>query len=1112
MSGQRLSAVMSRLGHLRASPTTSVGQFGELGRNALSPSALIKGAWNAGQYRSISIGRVSLLASVLFGALLLSLRCPVALASALFRYPMRYTHTAWTDSPGLKGRVNSIAQTSDGYLWLGTDFGLVRFDGVRFVPSGPGVGPPLPSTNISSLLAAHDGSLWVGTLNGLLRWHQGKLTRYPELAGKPVFSLLEDHEGTVWAGGSAGLCAIRTKQRIQCSQIPGAGSHGLYYFNGSRGSTVYSLYEDSEGHLWAGTDSGLWQWTPGPPHRYTSEIIRSQQALVAGDGGTGLIADSGADSRVLLQTAGKGMEEYTIPGVPKLLGAETLLRDNHDALWLGTMHDGLLRVQDGRVTRFDEQTGLSDDLVTALMEDREGTIWVGTNTGLDRLRESAVFTLSAKEGLSTPVGCVLAARDGSLWIGSYGGLNRWDRGHVTIYRATSPPVERSASNGESQIASGAGRITQITDPGLPGNPIDSLFEDPRGRIWVSTDYGTAWLENGRFHRLNGVPDTLWIAMFADAREGVWIAYPGSGLFHVVAGRVLKSVPWPWSRGASDPRLSAIVPDPLTGGLWLAFLHGGVAYFKDGRIQTSLGLKAGLESTTVWGLYEDHDGTLWAATEGGLSRIRDGRASTLTTNNGMPCDSVKWVIEDNAYSLWLNTSCGLVRISRPDLNAWAANSRHTIHPLVFDRSDGVRLHALGAALNPVVTKSTDGRLWFVTLDGVSSVDPPYLPLNRVRPPVYIEQITANGRIYPATSGLRLPPQIRDLALDYTALSLADPQKVRFRFELVGQDRQWREALNVRRVQYSNLAPGNYHFRVIAANDSGVWNKQGATLAFSIAPAYWQTNWFRALCAAAFLLVLWALYQLRLRQIAHAFNARLEERVAERTRIARDLHDTLLQSVQALLLRLQTVRQLFPTQLATAEKVLESAIDQTARAITEGREAVQGLRDSTVEGDDLAVALRTLGEELAAFPGRRASIGFRVDVEGTPRTLRPIVRDQIYQIAGEALRNAFRHAEARQIEVELRYDERQLRLRVRDDGQGIDSAFLTAHGRAGHFGLRGMYDRAKLIGGKLAVWSAENSGAEIELSVPAVQSYAASVAPWPSRVIQILAGKSRTDHHG
>jgi len=245
--------------------------------------------------------------------------------------------------------------------------------------------------------------------------------------------------------------------------------------------------------------------------------------------------------------------------------------------------------------------------------------------------------------------------------------------------------------------------------------------------------------------------------------------------------------------------------------------------------------------------------------------------------------------------------------------------------------------------------------------------------------------------------------------------------------------------------------------------------------------------------AFAALLWALYQLRLRQIAHAFNARLEERVAERTRIARDLHDTLLQSFQGLLLRFQTVRELLRTRPAEAEQILGSAIDQTAHAITEGRNAVQGLRASTVEHNDLAAAITTLGEELAAQATGNTPVGLRVDVEGTSRTLHPIVRDEIYRIASEALRNAFRHAEAKQIEVELRYDERQLRLRVRDDGKGIEPNFLTAEGRAGHFGLHGMQERAELIGGKVTVWSAPESGTEIELSIPAARAYAEALAP-------------------
>jgi len=317
-------------------------------------------------------------------------------------------------------------------------------------------------------------------------------------------------------------------------------------------------------------------------------------------------------------------------------------------------------------------------------------------------------------------------------------------------------------------------------------------------------------------------------------------------------------------------------------------------------------------------------------------------------------------------------------------------------------------------------------------------------------------------------------------------------VKFRVMLQGQDKGWSEVVNQRHVQYTNLAPGNYRFRVIACNNSGVWNEQGASLEFVIPPTWYQTNRFRAACVVALAALLWVLYQLRLRQIARAFNARLEERVAERTRIARDLHDTLLQSFQGLLLRFQTVYELLPQRPTDAKETLASAIGRTAQAITEGREAVQGLRASTVERNDLAAAITTFGEELTAqASGGGTPPGLRVDVEGTSRTLHPIVRDEIYRIATEALRNAFRHAEAKQIEVELRYDERQLRLRVRDDGKGIDPNFL-AEGRAGHFGVHGMHERAKLIDGKFSVWSARDSGTEIELSIPAARAYAESAA--------------------
>ena len=1025
-----------------------------------------------------------------------------------------------------------MAQTSDGYLWLGTEFGLVRFDGIQFIPSGAGVGPSLPSTIIWSLMAARDGTLWVGTLDGLFSWHAGQLINYPEFAAKPVFALLEDHDGAVWAGGTAGLCAIRGKS-VECSAIDGPLSQGLYYSNQSRGGIVYSLYEDGERHLWVGTESGLWKWVPGPPRRYTSQILRAQQGLVAGDGGKGLVAISGAADRILLQTARNGMEAYTIPGVPQLFGAESLLRDREGALWIGTMQRGLMRVHDGSFSWPEEKSRLSGDFISSLLEDREGIIWAGTTNGLDRFRKAAVSTISANEGLSTPVGCVLAARDGSLWMGSYGGLNRLHGKQLTIYRATAPPVRPSGSVDKLQAASGLGEVTQVTDPELLGNAIDSLFEDPRGRIWVGTDHGTAWFENGRFHRVKGVPDTIWIAMFADAREGVWISYPGSGLFHVVEGNVVESVPWPWSASEPDPRLSAVVSDPRSGGLWLGFLHGGVAYFKDGQLQTALSGQETPGSDTVWNLHIDHEGTLWAATEGGLRRIKDGRVTTLTSKNGLPCDSVKWVIEDDAFSLWLNTACGLVRVERNELNAWATDSQDSIHPLVLDRTDGLRMHALGVAFSPVVTKSTDGKLWFVHLDGVSAIDPLHLPTNRVPPPVYIERITAGDRTYPATAGLRLPAELRDLTIDYTALSLVAPEKVRFRFKLEGQDPDWRETVNNRRVEYSNLAPGNYRFRVIAANNSGVWNEEGATLDFSVAPAYWQTNWFRALCVLAFIASLWGLYLLRLRQLKRHFNTIATERrraEGERMKLEERLHQA--EKMEAIGRFASGIAHDFNNVIggimAYGEMLFEEAPEDAPRkryaqnvltAANRGHELVEQILaySRSQHGEHVPIdACRIVAETLELFRASvPASVTLKTSIPDAPLVVMGHAT-QLYQVVTNLCRNAIQAMSAGgTLQVAITPAEvvaerplaqgklspgRFVCLSVEDSGSGIDEValarifepFFTTKeaGRGTGLGLALVWAIVTDLGGAIDVKSRLGEGSTFSIYIPL--AYAEGVA--------------------
>jgi signal transduction histidine kinase len=409
-------------------------------------------------------------------------------------------------------------------------------------------------------------------------------------------------------------------------------------------------------------------------------------------------------------------------------------------------------------------------------------------------------------------------------------------------------------------------------------------------------------------------------------------------------------------------------------------------------------------------------------------------------------------------------------------------------------------------NRSVVADSQGRIWFSTSRGVAVVDPSHI-MNHPTPALpHIEAILADND--PITVGelVRIPSSRKRITFRYSGLSLAVPERVRFRYSLDSFDRGWSEPTAAREAVYTNLSPGSYRFRVIASNSYGQWNDSEAAVSLEVDPAYYQTIWFRSLCVAAFLVLLAAAYQLRLRQLSREFNLRLEERVAERTRIARDLHDTLLQSFHGLLPRFQAVQNLLPGRTAEAQQVLEAAVDDAAQAITEARDAVQDLRSSTTVTNDLAEAIEVLGEELRAYQtsANGSATDFSVRVDGTAQHLHPMLRDEIYRITGEALRNAFHHARARRIEVEIQYDTREVRTRVRDDGIGIDATVLSQEGRAGHFGLRGMRERSKGIGGRLDVWSERGAGTEVELTIPASVAYGSH----RGRRFRVFKGKGET----
>ncbi|HWC17581.1 MAG TPA: two-component regulator propeller domain-containing protein, partial [Terriglobales bacterium] len=742
------------------------------------------------------------------------------------------------------------------------------------------------------------------------------------------------------------------------------------------------------------------------------------------------------------------------------------------ALWIGTSDRGVIHVHEGKVDVFSQSDTLTGDFVSSLFEDREGNVWVATPDGLDRFRAYSVPTISVKQGLSNAMAySILAAKDGRVWIGTRNGLNSWQHGQISIFgfRAGSQKSD--------------GTRTELVPT--------SMFQDSSGRLWVGTTRDFGYLENERFVPIAGVPGGNVHSITEVPAGHLWVAHQEPGLFHLFQGKVVQQIPW--AGLGHKVNATTMTADPSQRGLWLGFPEGGVAYFEDGGIRAYYSHGNGLGEGVVNDLRFGPRGALWVATAGGLSRIKDGEAATITSKNGLPCDSVFWTMEDDDHAFWLLMPCGLVRLTKSELDAWVADPNKVLSATVFDRSDGVRSRSGSGGYRPIVTKSPDGRIWFTAYDGVGVIDPHNLPVNKIPPPVQVEQVTADRKAYEASNGLRLPANVRDLEIDYTALSFVAPEKVRFRYKLEGLDRDWQDVDNRRQAFYTNLPPRNYRFRVKACNNSGVWNEAGAFLTFSVAPAYYQTIWFRSLCVIAFLALIAALYEYRLRQVARQFNIRMEERVNERTRVARDLHDTLLQSFQGVLLKFHAVTYLLPDHPDEAQKNLEAVIEQARSAVTEGRNTVYGLRSSTISSSDLARTISTLGEELVANHADQTPPDFRVHVQGEPRDLAPLLCDEVYRVAGEALRNAFKHAHATRIEVEFRYDRRQFRMRVRDNGKGIDPNILGGDGPAGHYGLPGMHERAKLVGGKLSVWSEIHSGTEIELAIPASVAYGKAAAP-------------------
>jgi signal transduction histidine kinase/ligand-binding sensor domain-containing protein len=990
---------------------------------------------------------------------------PRALALDPDRRISQYGHTVWRIQDGAISPPTNIAQTTDGFLWIATAQGLMRFDGVRFMPWQPPQGQNLPGTHFSALLGSRDGSLWIGTTRGLARWKDGQLRTYTDLEHPAaIAAIIEDDSGTIWAtrygvyAREAPLCSI-TEETLRCF----GKKDGLPVGYG------LGLTRDSEGNIWFGS-TVLVRWRPGTPATtYFGEIAELAKTsgvidVALGPSGTAwaTLDGTGPQLGVRYYSGGK-WTSYAVPGFDGARARSTaLLVDRRGSLWVGTINDGVYRICGGVADHYGVSDGLSGNDAANFFEDREGNIWVLTDGGLDKFRNTALITYTTRQGVSdSEFHSVMALRNGAVWI---------------------------ATNGALDILKKQDGKTSIFDRKLSGREVAPMLEDHRGVVWLGVNLALMRFQNGRFQEIGGQSFASFGGVSGIAEDSggtIWVLTPSGQLFSIVGDEIKKQA----SLNDELRRQRHLVADP-NGGLWLGSPRGTVSYFRDGRFQTT-SLSSPQGPVGIRAPFVDSDNSLLIPSSQGLYRLNHGQVTLFSSDNGLPCPESFNVIRDNHGALWIYTRCGMVRIAEPEWAKWIENPHVAVSVMVLDALDGAQA-GTGDSWQPASSKAPDGRLWFETGVSVQVLDPDHLYENPLPPPVYVGGVVADRKRFDAASLVKVPALSRDLEIDYTAPSFSVPQKVRFRYMLEGRDREWQDAGTRRQAFYTDLKPGHYRFRVTACNSQGVWNQTGASLDFVVLPAYYQTWWFRALCGAAFLALLWGLYQFRLRQLARQFNIRIEERVNERTRIARDLHDTMLQTFQGMLLKFYGLSVMLVDR-PEAQKKLEGLLEQGQQAVDEGREAVLGLRSSTVIANDLARAFTTLGEELAAKQDSHNPAAFQVEVEGETRDLHPILRDEVYRIAGEALRNAFQHSGAARIDVGIHYDDRQFWVHIRDNGKGIDPKVLDAGGREGHYGLPGMHERAKLAGGRLVVRSRVNSGTEAEIIISAVRAYAKSRSP-------------------
>ncbi|HEX6094884.1 MAG TPA: triple tyrosine motif-containing protein [Thermoanaerobaculia bacterium] len=966
-------------------------------------------------------------------AVVLIVFAPVVSALSPDRTIRQFHHTAWTAKDGAPSQISALAQTTDGFLWIGSARGLYRFDGVTFETYAPQEGVTLPSHNIYTLMATPDGGLWVSFRpSGLGFIRDGRLavfTNPEEIPPGHVNAFARDGGGRIWAGTSNGL-ALRSGTRWI---VMNADWH------------VRWLLVDRAGTLWITTTKGLFSLPRGAKEFGRAGPPAITKIAQAPNGRLWVTHD-----QLTLRRLRAGAEDR----LEVFVNPMDLLIDRDGTLWMVDVSGGLARLRhpeqvpnrpirdsDPLLDLYAEDDGLTADVASVLFEDREGNVWAGTAKGLDRFRYSHVTPLPLPP-LHLKV-TLAADDDGGVWAGS----------------AANPELVR--------VRGSTAEVHPV--PHL----VSSVYRDANGTRWWGAHGGIIRQRGGRldsFLKPRDLPaDFLWEVLRAGEDGSLWVSHGDEGLLHFKDGV--------WSRRAPPPGLLARGPSATfhdsRGRIWLGYTENRVAILDGGRA-TVYTRDDGIDVGRIRVIRGRNGPHYWLGGELGLAVFDGGTFRSIVARDGTRFGTVSGIIETADGAVWLNEMRGVVRIAPEEARRAVADPSHRIAYQLFDFLDGMPGSPQMNFTVSTAVEATDGLLWFATDNGLARIDPARLQRNTVPPPVAIRSIAAD-RAYAAAPRLQLPVGTRQIEIHYTALSLSIPERVKFRYRLEGADDGWQDAGGRREAFYTNLGPGTYTFRVRAANHDGLWNEDGASVAIVIPPAFHQTKWFLVLCIAAAACAVWIAYLLRLRQMTARLQRLHEERMDERTRIARELHDTLLQGFLSASMQLHVAADRIPDDSA-AKPIVTNVLGLISKVSEEGRQAVRGLRLSE-SSESVEQAFGRAKQELAG----EHDAGFRVIVAGRHRPVAPVVRDEIYRIGREALVNAFQHAEAKNVEVEVEYLDSAFHLRVRDDGRGIDETVLQS-GRDDHWGLAGMRERARKIGAQFRVTSRKGAGTEIELTVP------------------------------